>query len=616
MNAPFKFLDSYEKDELDVFFGRDKDTERLYDALSGVKHLLVYGPSGAGKTSLIECGLRNQFSDADWLAITVRRGHNLISSVFEALNSALRRKFPINPDTRLPKDPEFDFGDAVESLYAEQYKPVYLLFDQFEELLIQADDDEKTQFFTRLNRLIRYKTPCRMLLILREEFIGHFSDYESLCPSIFQHRFRLEKMSRGNVREVISNLLTAPRYSQAFQVKDAEALTNEILKRLPDKQKEIELAHVQVFLSELWDRAAEHAKNTPVLSPDLVQEKDNLETVLVSFLEKQRKALDAVYGENVSLELLVAMITERNTKLQVSAVELQQELEHRQIVLKRPLPDLLHDLEQSRIVRTLKSGEQTQYEISHDVLAKVVGENLSEDMKQRRRALEIADVYQSKGGYLSQEDLDLLRPFQSHLPANMRERMLASEVELTRRAKVEVNRNQRRVALLSGLLVVAVIGLGFAWWQYSEAKKQTRIAEAQTKEANRQKLKADKQTQIAETRSAEAKSQADSAKQQRKIAIAQTKEANRQKLEAQKQKQNAEAQKLEAQNALAKANAEAEARTVAEQAKQKIEITRLLSEAETYLRAKLYKNARAKLEAVLIIDPNHVEAKEKLKLLQ
>ncbi len=180
---------------------------------------------------------------------------------------------------------------------------------------------------------------------------------------------------------------------------------------------------MQVFLSELWDRAAEHTKNTPVLSPDLVQEKDNLETVLVSFLEKQRKALDAVYGENVSLELLVEMITERNTKLQVSAAELQQELEHRQIVLKRPLAELLHDLEQSRIVRTLKSGEQTQYEISHDVLAKVVGENLSEDMKQRRRALEIADVYQSKGGYLSQEDLDLLRPFQTHLPGNMRERM-------------------------------------------------------------------------------------------------------------------------------------------------------------------------------------------------
>ena len=484
MNAPFKFLDSYEKDELDVFFGRDKDTERLYDALSGVKHLLVYGPSGAGKTSLIECGLRNQFSDADWLAITVRRGHNLISSVFEALNSALRRKFPITPDTRLPEDPEFDFGDAVESLYAEQYKPIYLLFDQFEELLIQADDDEKVEFFTRLNRLIRYKTPCRMLLILREEFIGHFSDYESLCPSIFQHRFRLEKMSRSNVREVISSLITAPRYSQAFQVEDAERLTDEILKRLPDKQKEIELAHVQVFLSELWDRAAKHTNITPVLSPGLVQKEDKLETVLVSFLEKQRNALDAVYGENVSLELLVAMITERNTKLQVSIEELQQELENKQVALKGSLVDLLANLEQNRIVRTLKSGEQTKYEISHDVLAKVVGENLSEDIKQRRRALEIADVYRSKGGYLSQEDLDLLRPFQSHLPANMRERMQGSEVELSRRAKAEVDKNRRRVALLSGLLVVALIGLGFAWWQYGVANSAKILAQQNEKEAN------------------------------------------------------------------------------------------------------------------------------------
>ncbi|MDX1912375.1 MAG: ATP-binding protein, partial [Saprospiraceae bacterium] len=58
--SPFKFLDSYQKDDQAIFFGREKETEKLYDALSGVKHLLIYGPSGAGKTSLIECGLRNQ----------------------------------------------------------------------------------------------------------------------------------------------------------------------------------------------------------------------------------------------------------------------------------------------------------------------------------------------------------------------------------------------------------------------------------------------------------------------------------------------------------------------------------------------------------------------------
>ena len=81
--APFKFLDAYQEQDRTVFFGREKETADLYEALSGVKHLLIYGPSGAGKTSLIECGLRNQFSITDWYAITVRRRDNINRTVFD-----------------------------------------------------------------------------------------------------------------------------------------------------------------------------------------------------------------------------------------------------------------------------------------------------------------------------------------------------------------------------------------------------------------------------------------------------------------------------------------------------------------------------------------------------
>lgn len=217
-HSPFKFLDSYKKEDLDIFFGREKETEKLYDALSGVKHLLIYGPSGAGKTSLIECGLRNQFSDADWLAITVRRSHSgdLNAAVFARIREQLREPFDLDPTTKLPPEAGFDFGDAVERLFAEQFKPVYLLFDQFEELLIQGSDAEKQAFFTRLQQLIRFKVPCRVLLVMREEFIGHLSEFEPLCPSIFQHRFRLEKMGRANVGTVIRQILEADKYRPHF----------------------------------------------------------------------------------------------------------------------------------------------------------------------------------------------------------------------------------------------------------------------------------------------------------------------------------------------------------------------------------------------------------------
>lgn len=447
--SPFKFLDSYQKDDLDIFFGREKETEKLYDALSGVKHLLVYGPSGAGKTSLIECGLRNQFSDADWLAITVRRGGDLNAAVFARIREQLREPFDLDPNTKLPADAGFEFGDAVEQLFAEQYKPVYLLFDQFEELLIQGSDAEKQQFFTRLQRLIRYKTPCRILLIMREEFIGHLSEFEPLCPSLFQHRFRLEKMGRANVRTVIQQILEADKYRSAFRVEQPEHLANTILAKLPDTQREIELAHVQVFLGELWDRANASLKSEIVLHSGLVKEDDNLERVLDSFLKNQLQELAPAHGEKAPLELLAAMISERHTKLQLGAADLETALTKNAVPLQQPLPDLLRELEQRRILRTLKSGEQTQYEISHDVLARVVGGNLTEDMKLREKAREIYRVYEERKGLFSREDLDYLRAFEGYLevPEGLRGRILESEVELGRRERAELERVRKEAEL-------------------------------------------------------------------------------------------------------------------------------------------------------------------------
>jgi len=168
--SPFKFLDAYSQADEAIFFGREKETEDLYEALSGVKHLLVYGPSGAGKTSLIEC---------DWFALSIRRGDNINTAVFARINEALEEKIKINSKTQLPKNESIQFEQAIEKLFEERFQPVYLLFDQFEELLILGNEKEKNSFFRALDKLIRYKIPCRILLIMREEFIGHLSEFES-----------------------------------------------------------------------------------------------------------------------------------------------------------------------------------------------------------------------------------------------------------------------------------------------------------------------------------------------------------------------------------------------------------------------------------------------------
>lgn len=477
-NSPFKFLDAYEKADVDVFFGRTIETKDLYNALSGVKHLLVYGPSGSGKSSLVECGLRNQFSDTDWFALTIRKGHDINASVFLAINEALDDKIALDPKTKLPIDTNIGFGEAIENLFEERYQPIYLLFDQFEELLISGEQDEKIKFFTNLNKLIRSQLPSRVLLIMREEFIGHFSEFEHLCPSIFQHRFRVEKMGRTQVQEVVQAMLEAPQYRKHFDVEDSMALAEKILSKLPDKRKEIELSHVQVFLGELWDRAysAKKEEELPVFSSSLLKKNDNLESVLESFLKKQMKEQERTYGEGVPLELLATMISEKFTKLQVSEAHILAELIVKGVTCKRPLGELLKELQNRRIVRAIKVGEESQYEISHDTLALVVGQNLTEEMKMREKAMDVYNTYAEQKGLFSQENIDYLRAFETYMayPDSLQKRIKESEANIKAEENEKLQNQKRQLArtrkFAAIISVVGVIAVGLAIWAGFQTK--------------------------------------------------------------------------------------------------------------------------------------------------
>ena len=96
---PFKFLDAYTREDGDIFFGREAEVEELHSRLFQSRLLLVYGPSGTGKTSLIQCGLGNQFDEADWFPVFVRYG----DGIFRSLDREIERLAltTINPNDSL-----------------------------------------------------------------------------------------------------------------------------------------------------------------------------------------------------------------------------------------------------------------------------------------------------------------------------------------------------------------------------------------------------------------------------------------------------------------------------------------------------------------------------------
>ena len=85
---PFKFLDAYTKDDTGIFFGRDEEINSLYEMVFQTDILLLYGASGTGKTSLIQCGLASKFQAHDWLALPIRRGNNINESFEKVLKEA------------------------------------------------------------------------------------------------------------------------------------------------------------------------------------------------------------------------------------------------------------------------------------------------------------------------------------------------------------------------------------------------------------------------------------------------------------------------------------------------------------------------------------------------
>lgn len=304
-NSPFKFLDSYEKEDKDKFFGREKEIDELYERIFETKMILLYGASGVGKTSIIRCGLANRFNPPQWMEMFVRKRENIMDS----LNQIIRNKLlQAKADVEVPDD----ILDALQMLYLYNFIPIYLIFDQFEELFIFGSDEEQYDFFEFIQRILKSDLPVKILLSMREEYIAYLSDFEKQVPSLFDHRIRVEKMVRTNLVEVIDG--TAKAYD--IEIEEPEQTIDTIIDNLSDK-KGVDLTNLQVYLDRLYRKDLERKGNTGPVSFDLklVQEVGELKDVLGDFLDEQLEQLEQELGKKgVPLDVLFSLVTDDGTK--------------------------------------------------------------------------------------------------------------------------------------------------------------------------------------------------------------------------------------------------------------------------------------------------------------
>lgn len=353
--SPFKFLDAYQQEDKDIFFGRETEVETLYRMTYHTNLILLYGMSGTGKTSIINCGLANSFDNSDWFEIYIRRQEN----INDALIRELRSK-----DVSKSFEADYTVPQMVESLYKDYLRPVYLIFDQFEELFILGTEKEQEVLAVHFHNILAADLPCKIIISMREEYLARLSVFEKIVPRIFDKRLRIEPMTRANARRVILKTAQNPRFNIELCY---DGIADDIIDNVTQGTGWVQLAYLQVFLDKMYRLAAEDNPDNIYFDEDLVKRVGGIEDVLGDFLEEQ---LD-VFGREVDrrdmgIRWLKLFVSDKGTKIPLKFEEI---LEMMPELSEARTNIYLEFFVNRRIIRPL---ENEQYELAHDSLANKV----------------------------------------------------------------------------------------------------------------------------------------------------------------------------------------------------------------------------------------------------
>src|SRR5882757_5446323 len=69
---PYKFLDYYRKNDRQLFFGRERETETLLSDIVTARLVIIFAKTGSGKSSLINAGVRPRLEELDYQTFWIR----------------------------------------------------------------------------------------------------------------------------------------------------------------------------------------------------------------------------------------------------------------------------------------------------------------------------------------------------------------------------------------------------------------------------------------------------------------------------------------------------------------------------------------------------------------
>ncbi len=230
---PNPFVGPVPLDVGQTLHGRRRETEELSDLLVSKRIVVLFSPSGAGKTSLIHAGLIPKLKNAygiDALPI-VRLGHRDPACDSDASINRYRLATLLALEKLRHEDARREASDlaaytlqqyfdecvCVATDHDSRSQPHYplLILDQLEELFTadRLDVKQKREFVEELGSLLRGGAPGQWggetgvplwaLFSIREDRLAELQPYLDLVPTGLAFRYRLDALGVDAAREAI-----------------------------------------------------------------------------------------------------------------------------------------------------------------------------------------------------------------------------------------------------------------------------------------------------------------------------------------------------------------------------------------------------------------------------
>ena len=493
-------------------YGRDREARQLLELLIAERIVLLYSPSGAGKTSLIQAALRPELEKEDFNVLPVIRvsrgaGDNSYPCNPYVMSALLSLEQGVPPEQAIPPEElaAMTLGEYLkrrEAPTAGSDEGTFLIFDQFEEILTidPLNREAKMDFFNQVGEALR-DLKRWALFAMREDHVAALDPYLRPIPTRLKATFRLDLLNADGARLAVQR----PARDQGVE------FTEEAVTKLVDDLRQVavqgptgaieqqlglyvEPVQLQVVCYRLWEKLDANVKE---IAPEYVAATGDVDSALADYYAERvaQIAVQSGVKERVIREWFDRrLITESGIRSQVMRGSSDGD-------------DLNDEAIQSLVNVHLIRGEERRgvmwIELAHDRLVKPIRKNNAVWSERNLSVLQHqAAVWQSRGRSdalcLRAEALDEAKEWAEIHAAEM----TATETEFlevcNRSQDARQGKRLRRiVAALAVVMAALSLLAGLAIRQSHTANREREFAEEQRQVAVRERNIADARSMAA-----------------------------------------------------------------------------------------------------------------------